>query len=532
MTGIRKKTGITVRTASLLLFAIGTQIFGITSPSYSATAELYTSSQLIKRQLSLENCFKQADLNNKEILVAASSLPVAQASIVIARAIPNPTFNLEYGWGPAWQYIIAGNNQQFGFTEEIQVAGKRTKKVAVAKSNFFLNALQIEAIRFDVHNRVRRAYADLAATESSIELLKKQREIAQKLQDLTKNRYDAGKVPGTELMQAKLATMQFSVLLNTARGKRVQGTARLAQLLGETSTQQEIIDVEDNGLFDLSSSSSILTPDFTRELPPLQKLLPLAWQQRKDLNAAIQQAYANRKALTLAKTMRIPDPVIGFQYLFSSYKSIQPQYFNPNAASSSPTPDTSRTSDHSTSAPSSNSSVTDSSGSDSSGASNTGSINAGPDNSNANSVTASQTQNPPVAKVPYQPGYLLTVSQETPIFNQYKGQINQANAVWQQQQKQNEYLYSKIAADIVTSYESVQLARKNIATYQRNLIPAAEKVAQLSRSGYELGKIDLAAALLAQQQYQQTRAAYFDAIAAYQNAWADLELATGVPLKL
>src|ERR1700688_451161 len=67
------------------------------------------------RRFSLSACFDKADDNNKEILLAAANLPVAQAAIVIAKAIPNPQFNLLYGWGPAWQYIIAGNNQEFGW---------------------------------------------------------------------------------------------------------------------------------------------------------------------------------------------------------------------------------------------------------------------------------------------------------------------------------------------------------------------------------------------------------------------------------
>ncbi|MFX5530269.1 hypothetical protein ABTD83_20480, partial [Acinetobacter baumannii] len=80
---------------------------------------------------------------NKEILIAQASLPVSQAAITIAKAIPNPTFSLTYGFGPAWQYIIAGNNQQFGWTEEILVAGKRTKRTNVAKANYWQQVFKL-----------------------------------------------------------------------------------------------------------------------------------------------------------------------------------------------------------------------------------------------------------------------------------------------------------------------------------------------------------------------------------------------------
>ena len=72
--------------------------------------------------------------------------------MVIAKAIPNPTFNLSYGFGPAWKYVIAGNNQQFGWNEEIQVAGRRTKKMNLAHANYLQTAFEVEAVRFAVHN--------------------------------------------------------------------------------------------------------------------------------------------------------------------------------------------------------------------------------------------------------------------------------------------------------------------------------------------------------------------------------------------
>ncbi len=131
-----------------------------------------------------------------------------------------------------------------------------------------------------------------------------------------------------------------------------------------------------------------------------------------------------------------------------------------------------------------------------------------------------------------QPGYLVTYSQEAPIFNHHQGQVEQAQAILDQQLKQNELSKAQIASSIVIAYEALQVSKENIRRFQTNLLPAAMKAAQVGRRSYELGKTDLATAVLAQQQYQQLRSAYFDSIVAYQNAWADLEKAVGVPLKL
>ena len=421
------------------------------------------------RSLSLPECYSKAAANNKEIALAASNLPIAQAGITIARAIPNPTYNLSYGFGPAWAYVIAGNNQQFGWNEEIQVAGKRTKKTDLARANYMQILFQVEAVRFNIHNRVRRAYTELTVASAYARLIKVQTNTAAELLDIAQKRYDAGKAPGSEVLQAKLNLMQFEIQANTAQARLIQDSAQLAFLLGETPNGEEIIDIGETDLYKLLAGKSGLVPDPDLQIPTLNKLIPVAWQQRTDLKAAVQQAYSDRKALTLAKSKRVPDPFVGFSYLFSTYKPYQYQYFTPQ---------------------------------------------------------------PNAQKVPYQPGYLVSVAEEMPIFYQYQGEINQAKATWLQQLKQNDQLRAQIAVDIVSAYEALLMNAENLRKCRQELLPAASQAGQLSRRSFELGKTDLSTVILSQQQYGQFAASYFDTSIAYQNAWADLEKAMGVTLNL
>jgi outer membrane protein TolC len=263
--------------------------------------------------------------------------------------------------------------------------------------------------------------------------------------------------------------MQCETQFNLAQARLVQDSAQLAFLLGENPNSEEIIGVADFDLYKLLSCKSGYVPDPDLPIPPLEKLIPAAWQQRPDLKAAIQQAYTSRKALTLAKSGRIPDPFLGFSYLFSSYRPYQYQYFAPQP--NSPT-------------------------------------------------------------VPYQPGYLLTAVEELPIFYQHQGEINQAKANWFQQVKQEEQLRAQIATDIVCAYESVLVNAANLHKCKQQLLPEALKASQLSKRGYELGKTDLATVILSQQTYGQLSSCYFDSAVAYQNAWADLEKAMGISLNL
>jgi outer membrane protein, heavy metal efflux system len=268
--------------------------------------------------------------------------------------------------------------------------------------------------------------------------------------------------------------MQIAVQCTQAWGRLVQDSAKMNFLLGQPSNSEEIFAVDTVPLYNTLSGRSGITPDPSKGIPSLEQLLPAAWQRRPDLRAAIQQAYVNRKALTLAKSQRIPDPFIGFNYLFSTYKTFQTQFFNPTGSA----------------------------------------------------------LNVPGNQVPYQPGYMVTAAEETPIFYQYQGEIAQAKATWLQQLKQNDQLRSQIASDIVTAYEALVTSIKNLRKCQEELLPQAMQASHMSYLGYQMGKTDLATAILAQQQYGQLVSSYFDSSIAYQNAWADLEKAVGIPISV
>ena len=179
----------------------------------------------------------------------------------------------------------------------------------------------------------------------------------------------------------------------------------------------------------------------------------------------VQQAFIDRRALTVARSQRIPNINIDTGYQFTTFTPVQPFHLTPGL-------------------------------------------------------------------VPNSPGCYLNISAEFPIFYHYQGETSQAKEVWLQDFDQINQFNWQMHADIVSAYEEIVVARANIAKFQKQLIPGTAQVAHLAFRRYQVGKGDLASAILAKQQYQQTLSSYFDAVVAYQNAWADLEQAMGVPLRL
>ena len=417
------------------------------------------------RSFSLKTAFDVAANKSQELAAAKSNLPIAKAAIRIASVIPNPKLSVLYGFGPAYTIIIAGNPQQFGWQQDIQTAGKRTKQINLARANYTLAELNFAAVLFSVHNRVRRAYAEQAAAEAYEELIESERRVALTLVDAAQKRYDSGKAPQSEVLQSQLGVMQFDTQRNQAQARLQQATSSLALLVGETPRHIDVIDVDDNGIFKLSAEKSDLVPPPDRPLPVLAELLPPAYLERQDLRVAIQQSYSDRKALTLARAQRIPDLFVDSGYQFTTLKPHQPY-----------------------------------------------------------GLTTATVRN--------QPGAYLNVTSEFPIFYQHQGETTQAKGTWLQDFAQVDQIKCQIATDIVTAYEALGVAKANITKFQKELIPAASLVSRQALRRYQLGKSDLASAIVAKQQYQQTLTSYFDAVVSYQNSWADLEKAMGVPLKL
>ncbi len=154
---------------------------------------------------------------------------------------------------------------------------------------------------------MRRAYAELAAAEAYEALIESQRAVGMKILNIAQKRYEAGKAPKSEELQARLNVLQYDTQRNTAQGRLQQDSAALSFIIGEKPAHVEIIDVDDNGIFKLSAEKTEIVPQPTRGLTSVEQLLPVAFKSRIDLKAAQQQVFVNQKALILAKTKKIPD---------------------------------------------------------------------------------------------------------------------------------------------------------------------------------------------------------------------------------
>lgn len=277
----------------------------------------------VSKTYNLAACFNIADQHNKDIAVAKYNSAIARAGVKIAGAVPNPQLQVQTGFGDSFEYLFTGQTQQAFLTEQIQTAGKRSKKLAVARQTAKISEAQMAALRFDVHNRVRRAYCELAAAEAYDLLIQRQRKAASALLEIAKSR--AGDAPeDTDVLQAALNVDQFDPLLNQVQGRLQQASTNLSLLLGVKPERVEIFDVDDTGLFESTTRATRNVPAPQLALPPVGDLIQLAMTAKPDLKVAQERANLSRKSLTLSRAERIPDVFLGSGFTFAAFAKNQP----------------------------------------------------------------------------------------------------------------------------------------------------------------------------------------------------------------
>ncbi len=268
--------------------------------------------------VSLTAAFSTSYTQNPSVVAALKNLDIAKAQVRTAGARPNPQFAMQYGFGTPYTEAIAGNTQQIGANQLVEMGGKRASRLRYARANYVLSEYQLADLRYDVRSAVRKGYAELAAAEANIELVENQRALVQRLSHLAEAKYKAGKCEEVEVLQAKLAVDQFETLRNSSYARLRQASIELDYLLGYNPNLD--LDVEDNGLFKLSTKRTELVPPPDQPMPDLQYLLDQAFADRADLKSARQQVVTTTSAIRLAKAQAIPDVLVGSGYVFSTYK--------------------------------------------------------------------------------------------------------------------------------------------------------------------------------------------------------------------
>jgi outer membrane protein, heavy metal efflux system len=247
------------------------------------------------RPLSLSQALGIADRNNLDLVAARRRRAVSEAGIRVAGARPNPTFN--------FTALRDEPHEGVFFDQTIELGGKRGHRIEEAREEGRLTDIDISTLERQVRRTTREGYYNLALARAETARLGKVVQLAERLRDIARDRFQAGDIPELEVIQAELELSRAQADFQVAAEEEKVALSELNVLLNEPATND----------WQLASS-------LTDALPPadLPSLIERAAESNPELQRLAEELNVERSRHSLLKAERIPNLDLQFGLDFNA----------------------------------------------------------------------------------------------------------------------------------------------------------------------------------------------------------------------
>jgi cobalt-zinc-cadmium efflux system outer membrane protein len=233
--------------------------------------------------LSLPDAMERALAANATIAAARLRGAIDQADLAVARERLNPEATVEIE--------KEAPKQSFGFAVPLELGGKRAKRIAVSEAVIRSGEAEIAASIAQVRNDVRRSYYGVLVADARLVLMNEMRDIAMRVHDTARQRFEAGSAPRLEALQAQLTLAAAENEATAAQGNAVAARAELNALLG----------------LPLETVTPLSTAVDSGEPMTTAAALTLAEAASTELRVLDAEIHTQRARLELAHALRMPD---------------------------------------------------------------------------------------------------------------------------------------------------------------------------------------------------------------------------------
>ena len=245
--------------------------------------------------LTLREAAALALLHNPQLAAFAWEVRAAEARAIQAGLTPNPRagYSAENFGGPDGNDLFF--RQTLRLSQVIELAGKRQKRLDLARADQRLTAWDYEAKRLEVVTQVAKRHVMVIAAQDRLELAKRTLRLSEKVHKIVDQRVEAGVVPTAERDKATVRVSLARIALDRARHAL------------EASRQA------------LASTWAGRVPTFCQAVGNLDQPLPVPEQERLMALARNNPRLARwsdeieqrHRAIQLAKANAIPDITAG-----------------------------------------------------------------------------------------------------------------------------------------------------------------------------------------------------------------------------
>ena len=267
-----------------VLFACVTGIFVL--PFFGAMtgfAQQQPSSSVGSR-LTLQEALAKADRQNLDLAATRLQHLVSQAGIIIAGQRPNPSVSFSATRDTPHESVF--------FDQPLELGGKRSTRIDQARQEVALTDVEISTVQRHVRHQVRDAFFSAALAKEVAEQQGQLADLARKLRDVARDRFNAGDVPELEVMQADLELARAEADQEVARQEMKVAFSKLAALLNDPP----------NIAWDLATPLETIPPQVT-----LPDLVARATDANPDLQHLAQEARVEQSKEKMYKAERFPE---------------------------------------------------------------------------------------------------------------------------------------------------------------------------------------------------------------------------------
>jgi cobalt-zinc-cadmium efflux system outer membrane protein len=240
-----------------------------------------------------------ADKNSPLLKVARSTRSRVEAARVAAAILLPTNPELTVAAGPRFVQSDTGIDLELTLMQQLQIAGQRGARMAVADRLRDLTNAEIEQMRWAVHCDVHAAFHKALVDEQRVRLAERVVTFQKEVLSVVERQIAAGEAAPLALRLAQAEVAQAEQVLVGARQAYLASRIRLAQLSGWPASTPP------------TPGGSVDAP---RDPPSIAQLAAVARKELPSLRAAVARVREAEARTTLAGRDGWPDPSLGVQY--------------------------------------------------------------------------------------------------------------------------------------------------------------------------------------------------------------------------
>lgn len=263
---------------------------------------------LDEKKIDIKEAIKKAISTNPQMQMLNMDVEISKNNTKVAGSLKNLTLDVAYNIGPA----AKGDNQQVGANYLFEIF-KRGKRKDFAKTKELVAVNEMLFAQYDLILNVRKAYIDLLLKKTNLEILREQKQLSQDIYDSIKKDAEKGKVPQTDVLQAKISLNRIIMAENNARYNVIFSQNRFNTVM---NTSDINYDTKEDNLN--KNYNDLLTIDPSLDILEFNRIKEFALANRFDLQKAKQEVIAAEKNLEIVKSQLIPDLQLGSGYSWTT----------------------------------------------------------------------------------------------------------------------------------------------------------------------------------------------------------------------